>query len=239
MKLNLGCAESCLPGITLEEKLQACKKHRLWIELIHKGERDLDVLSSYDVDVKTVQAYLLHKLSIIGRERAERRAAYEHVKSTIETASNVGAEYVLTVPSYGYEFADNPREECAEAFRDIAAIAGEYGVKVLIEALSPRRTSFLPSLAEVSSFIASLDLENTALAADTCHAYDAGEDVLVLKSQVKELHLKDSRGRPPGKGALDFAPILKGHPWPQLCLEYRSDDEEEALAQALACLNSI
>lgn len=239
MTLNLGCMEYCLPGVALEEKLDWCVKYRLWLELAHKGERDLDLLSSYEVEVKTVQAYLLHRFSLIGRDRAERRAAYEHVRSTIETAVEIGAEYVLTVPSYGYEFTDTPREECAGAFGDIDAFAREYGVTVLIEALSPLRTSFLPSLAEVSSFIASLDLENTALAADTCHAFDAGEDVLALKSQITELHLKDSGGRPPGEGLVNFAPILKGHRWPQVCLEYRSDNKEQELVEVLTYLDSI
>lgn len=234
----MGCVEYCLPGSTLEEKLRVCKRHKLWLELVNKEERDLGLLSSCDVKVKTVQAYLLHRYSLIGRERAERRAAWEHIRSTIEAAAEVGARYVLTVPSYGFEFTEHSYERCTGAFKNIAAFAQEYDVALLIEALSPSRTSFLPSLAEVSSFIASLNLDNIALAGDTCHALSSGEDVLAFRSQVAELHLRDSYSRPPGKGMVDFAPILRAHPWPQLCLEYK-DNTEEALKGALAFLNSI
>lgn len=238
MGLNLGCAEHCLPGAALEEKLRACREHKLWLELVNKGERDLEILGSYDVKVKTVQAFLLHKISLVGVDRAERRAAREHVKNTIATAALVGAEHVLVVPSYGREFVKSFREEFAGALRDIASNAKENGITVLIEALSPLRTSFLPSLGEVSSFIAGMNLDNLALAADTGHAFDAREEVLAFKDRIAELHLKDTQGRAPGRGGLDFAAILKGHFWPQLCLEYRSN-KEQALVEALDHIKSI
>jgi len=38
---------------------------------------------------------------------------------------------------------------------------------------------------------------------------------------------------------VDFVAILKGHPWPLLCLEYRSDKKEHELDEALAYLNPI
>jgi sugar phosphate isomerase/epimerase len=224
MKPELGCAEPCLPG-NLEEKLQACVKYNLWLELVNKGRRDLSTLNSYDVEVKTVQAYLLHQYSLIGRARAERRAAKEHVKSTVEVASEVGARYVLTVPSYGYGFAEQAHERCRRAFEDLAAYAGDHGVILLVEALSPRKSSFLPSLGMVHAFIASLNVENIALAADTRHAFDAGEDILAYRDSVAELHLKDSEALPPGRGEINFKRILR-HPWPQLCLEYQSEGGE-------------
>jgi sugar phosphate isomerase/epimerase len=221
MKLDLGCVEFCLPG-DLPEKLTACKRHGLWLELANTAERDLGILNSYDVEVRTVQAYLLHQYSLIGWRRAERRAAREHVKTTIELASEVGARYALIIPGYGQKAVVKGKEKLDSTLKKLAGYASERGITILLEALSPRKTAFLPSLAAIQVFVASLNLENLAMAGDTCHAFEAGDDIKDYRRSLAELHLKDTDSKPPGKGVLDFRRILK-KPWRQLCLEYNGN----------------
>lgn len=227
----LGCAEFCLPGKNLEKKLEAARKHNLWVELVNDKKKDLSVLNSFNVKVKSVQAYLLHDLSLLSRNPTIQKAALKHVKDTIEIASRVGAENVATVPAYGYEHITQPYKKCVEIFRELSNYALDYNIKILIEALSKKRTSFLPSLAEVRKLVKAIDRENVCLAADTCHIYDSGENVAdVLKKfrdEILELHLKDSDSLPPGRGKINFKKILKICKNSLLCLEYKSDSKKD------------
>jgi sugar phosphate isomerase/epimerase len=237
MRLDLGCAEFCLPG-GMEEKLRACRRHGLWMELANTGERDLSIFGSWDVEVRTVQAYLLHRYSLVGRVggRGERKAALEHVRGTVDMAQGVDAGYVLIVPGYGHDFSEDAEKRLGIVLRGLAEYAADRGVAILVEALSPRKTSLLPSLGAVEKFLLSLGEENLLLAGDTLHAFEAGEDVLDYRESIAELHLKDSDSLPPGRGGLDFKRIL-GEPWRQLCLEYRGDGRElEAVLDFLASL---
>jgi sugar phosphate isomerase/epimerase len=237
----LGCAEFCLPGKNLEEKLDAAKKHDLWVELINDKKRDLCILSSFDVKIKSVQAYLLHDLSLLSKNAAIRKAALTHVKDTIEIASKVGAENVLTVATYGN--AALPYKKCIEIFRELSNYALGYDAKILIEALGKKRTSFLPSLSEVSKLVENIDRESVCLAADTCHIYDSGKEVAEalekFGSEIIELHLKDSDSKPPGKGALDFKKILKICKSSLRCLEYKSKNLEKDLEDSLEFISPL
>lgn len=232
--MDLGCAEFCMPG-GLEEKLRACRRHGLWMELANTGERDLSVFGSWDVEVRTVQAYLLHSYSLVGRSRGERKAALEHVRGTVDMAQGAGAGYALIVPGYGHDFTEDAEKKLGIVLRGLAGYAADRGVTILVEALSPRKTSLLPSLGSVEKFLRSLGEENLLLAGDTLHAFEAGEDVLDYRESIAELHLKDSASLPPGRGGLDFKRIL-GKPWRQLCLEYKSDGNLEAALDFLASL---
>ncbi len=239
----LGCAEFCIPGKNLEEKLEVAKKRNLWVELVNYKKRDLNVLSSFNVEIKSVQAYLLHSLSLLSKNAAIQKAALTHVKDTIKMASNVGAENVATVPTYGFEHAAQPHKKCIEIFRELSNHALACDVKLLIEALSQKRTSFLPSLAEVGKLVKNIDRENVHLMADTCHIYDSGEDAAVVlgkfSSEIIELHLKDSGSKPPGKGVLDFKEILKKCKNSLHCLEYKSKNLEKDLEDALKFISPL
>jgi sugar phosphate isomerase/epimerase len=227
----LGYAEFCVPGKKLEERLQILEGHGLWLEMICRKDRDLGPLDSFKVEVRSVQAYLLHHLSLLSRDKAIQKAAINHVEDAIKLAGKAGAGYVVTVPTYGFSYVKNPLDRCVEVFRGLSSSASEHGVDILIEALGPKRTSFLPSLREVDKLVKAIDRRNIGLLADTRHIFDSEGDVVKtlkeFKKDVVELHLKDTGSRPPGKGELDFKEILDVCRGPLLCLEYRSNLKED------------
>ncbi|MDI6654581.1 MAG: sugar phosphate isomerase/epimerase family protein [Candidatus Hydrothermarchaeota archaeon] len=227
----LGCAEFCLPGKNLKERLEAARKHNLWVELVNNGKRDLSILSSFDTEIKSVQAYLLHDLSLLSKNAAIRKAALRHVKDTIEIAGKIEAGNVLTVPTYGFEYVAWPYKKCIEIFRELSNFALDFDVRILIEALSRKRTSLLPSLAETRGLVKAINRKNVCLMADTCHIYDSGENVAKMlkkfSSEIVELHLRDSESLPPGKGKLNFKKILRICKNSLLCLEYKSGSEKD------------
>jgi sugar phosphate isomerase/epimerase len=250
--MSLGAVDFVIDCETLEEVLSIFEELDLWLELarlpvsrsdrVTKFEDNLEVLGSYGVEVRSVQAYKLHELSIVSPRREERIAAVEHIKEKIELAGRIGAKRVVTVPAYGYSHAANARDICVKSFRELADYASDYGVGIAIEALSPRRTSFLPRLREVVALVRDIDRENVYAMADTMHLYDAGEDVAEViaeyGAEIAELHLKDTESLPPGKGSINFEQVFAQELNAEVCLEYRSSGEE-ALREVVSFIRSL
>ncbi len=238
--MSLGAVDFVLDSENFEEVLRIFEELGLWLELARFDATE--VFSSYDVEVRSVQAYKLHELSIVSPHRKERIAAVEHIKEKIELASRIEAKRVVTVPAYGYSHAVNARQICMNSFRELADYASDCGVGIAIEALSPRRTSFLPCLREVIALVKDIDRENVYAMADTMHIHDAGEDVAEViaeySAEIAELHLKDTESLPPGKGRINFQQFLTQGLNVDLCLEY-SGGGDAALKEAVSFIKSL
>jgi sugar phosphate isomerase/epimerase len=79
--------------------------------------------------------------------------------------------------------------------------------------------------------------------ADTMQVYNSGEDVYATleryAQRLKEVQLRDTGSRLPGKGELDFekiAEICRGIP---LCLEYTPENVEEDFKWAVGYMKGL
>ncbi|MGC8817288.1 MAG: sugar phosphate isomerase/epimerase family protein [Candidatus Hadarchaeum sp.] len=229
---SLGCTEFAVPGRTLEEKLGLLESRRMWLELVNDGDRRLEpiltTVSNFNIPILSVQANRLHSLRLLSDDLGERRAATRHVEETMEWAAALGAENVVTTLVFGDPAAKDPYRLALEIFRDFGWQAEELGITVSVEPLGRNRTSFLPRVSEVHSFVSELGQEHVRLMADTMHIHDSGDDVreVVIEylDEISELQLRDTDSRPPGMGRLDFSGVMeavarkfKG----LLCLEYK------------------
>ncbi len=240
--MDLGCFELSIPGESLAEKLRVLESYGMWIEIACMGEReDLDILKSFNVESESVQAYKLHNLSLISSDQNVRKRALRHVKETIDIARDIGAERVVIVPSYGHSFIDDPVKKAVDVFKEICGYALDSGVQILVEALSAKKTSFLPSLDEVASFVNTVSFENIWLLADTGHLNDGGAEVLTAIQEseelLKEIHLKGENSGPPSKGIIPFKKILDTYKEIPLCLEYKSNYPKKDFQNAIKYLH--
>ncbi len=217
---NLGFTEGCLKG-GLEAKLSFLEKFGHWIEIENQKPRDLTILESYKVEVRTVQAHRLHRLQWLSAESSLRQAALEHVLETVKIAEELGAKNILTVPTYGFNIDPGSRKRCLENYKKVA---GETELTILIEPLSPLRTGFLPSPFEVARLLDELNMDKVMLAADTLHIKESGhnpaEVISTLNEKIGEIHLKDDGATPPGEGEIDFKSVLKNSKGLLLCMEF-------------------
>jgi len=233
---RLGCTEYAAPGRRLIDKLIFLRDRGMWLELANDETKEMrEVMSavrSTGARILSVQAYRLHDLQLLGRDRGEAEAALRHVFETMEMASSVGAENVVIVLGYGKPGIHNPREKCVQMFRHFSKIAEELGVMLSIEPLGSDRTVFMPGVAEVCGLIRDIGSENVRLVVDTMHVHNNGDDVVRVicerLPEISEIQLRDTDSRPPGQGSLKFGPIMKvirekfrG----LLCLEYRPGPE--------------
>ncbi|MGQ9788347.1 MAG: sugar phosphate isomerase/epimerase family protein [Candidatus Hadarchaeaceae archaeon] len=230
--MSLGCVEFAVPGRTIEEKLEVLEDRGMWLELVNDGDRSLEsikaAISGFNVPIRSVQANKLHSLRLLGGDRGERRAAKRHVEETMSWAVALGAENVVTTLAFGDPATNEPYLVALETFRSFGLQAEEVGIILSIEPLGRKRTSFLPGVPEVHSFLSELGLEHVRLMMDTMHVYDNGDDVSALIAkyidEASEIQLRDTGSRPPGLGAIDFSALVEviaekfnG----LLCLEYK------------------
>ena len=235
---NLGCAEFAVPGDTLEDKLQVLEEHEMWLELVNDGldnnqlQNISGALTSSKTEIISVQAYLLHDLSMLSGDYKDQKLAIDHVEKTLKIASDVGAKNIVTVATYGTPTIPNPMERCINIFKHFGKLGAEFDITVSIEALSRDKTTFLPNVPEVYNIVQAIDSEYVRLMADTLHIHSNGENAADIineyAAEIMELHLRDTNSRPPGKGSIEFNTIteivckkFKG----LLCLEYQPGDD--------------
>jgi sugar phosphate isomerase/epimerase len=217
--MALGCVEFAVPGNTLEDKLRVLESHGMWLELVYDGFNKkrlndiLEILPSFDTSIMSVQAYLLHDLRMLSAKDIDRKAALHHVEKTIKIASEVGAQNVVAVATYGEPTIKNPREKCIDMFRHFGKLGAELGIMTSIEPLGRDRTTFLPSVSEVYRLVHDIGSDHVCLMADTMHIHANGENVAeTIKkyaTEIAELQLRDTNSRPPGQGDIDFNQALK------------------------------
>jgi len=191
----------------------------MWLELVNDGLSDFRLkeisgtLPSFNVPVRSIQANLLRHLRLLGAREKDREIAVRHVEETMELASRVGAQNVVTVATYGKPTVENPVEKCIDTFKRLGNLGAELGVTVSIEALGKNRTEFLPSMSEVCSLVRRVGSDHVRPMADTMHIHDNGEDVVeILREcapELMELQLRDTDSKPPGQGIIDFTSVLR------------------------------
>ncbi len=229
--MRLGIAEFSLPGQGLEEKLQTAEHKRLWIEVANDGVpwkcwRWKSLLPSYRVRVRSVQAFLQHRLSLLSKSEVERKAALNHVIQTIEFASLVSAKHVVVVLCYGKPEVEDADEQSVRALGEMAKVAEDAGITLGLEPLDHARTNYRPTTEAVWEIVKLVNNDHLKLMIDTGHAWNNGENVVEIlerfRDVVSEIHLKDSESKAPGLGALDFEPIVNvcANAKGLKCLEY-------------------
>ena len=231
--MALGCVEFAVPGKKLEDKLKTLEARGMWLELVNDGvneklvEEILTVLPSFNTQIMSVQAYLLHKLRMLNANRSDQKAAVRHVEETIELAARIGAQNVV-VAIYGKPTVTNPKKKCLGMLKHFGRVGEELGVVTSVEALGRHRDTFLPSVGEICRLVREVGSSNVRAMADTEHIYANGENVAktieIHAEELAELHLRDTNSKPPSQGKIDFRPVLKvvrerfeG----LVCLEYR------------------
>lgn len=239
--MRLSLASFSLPGSTWEERLAAASRAGVGVELALQDHPPTPTSLLESVRIETVQARGLRSCSLVHRDENVRRRARKQVQAAIGVAKRLGASKVLTVVSYGHEHLADSLGHAVDLFRKLALLAEPDGIELLIEPLSPRRTSCLATPRDVARLIEKSRQPNLAMLVDTLHTLETGllpQDVLAeFGDLIGEVHLRDTGSRPPGQGKLDWPPIyelLREKPDRVLCVETAAPLNEQELSRCLS-----
>lgn len=176
-------------------------------------------ISDYGLAVPTIgtgMAATLDGLTFAHPDASIRRQALERLRAHVDLAAEIGA--AVTVGSVsgriGPDEAERPRRRTAalEALAELCRYAHARGVTILLEPLNRYECDYLNTLGDALAVAEEIAAPNLKLLADTFHMNIEETDIVAALAtagpRLGHVHLADSNRQAPGRGHLDFAPIL-------------------------------
>jgi sugar phosphate isomerase/epimerase len=147
-----------------------------------------------------------------------RDSAVEYVKKVADLAAETGCPTIIIAPTACMKMTphDNLGEEhkwAVENMRRGGEYAGSVHVSIAIEAWNRYETYWLNRLDQAVEMLKEVGLPNAGVMGDTFHMNieeeDIGEAFRQTGAYLNHVHLADSNRAAPGKGHLDFVPIMQ------------------------------
>ncbi len=193
------------------------------IELVGEPEKydagEVNALCSDNgLAVSSICSIYTAERDLCSPEPAIRADAVEYVKRVADLAAEVHCPVMIVAPTECTKLKawKNPVEErkwAIENMRKGGEYAGTVGVDLTIEAWNRYETYFLNRLDQCVELLKEIDLPNIGVMGDTFHMnIDEASIPDAFRNAgkyVNHIHLADSNRAAPGKGHLDFVPILQ------------------------------
>jgi sugar phosphate isomerase/epimerase len=166
--------------------------------------------------VGTGAGFVVKKLHLCDPDAEKRRQAVEFISGVIEFAGLFGA--MTIIGSMKGSIPKAAERKTAEShlragLDELAALAGNYNVPLLLEPLNRYETNFINRLDEAVELIQSLKNDNVKVLADLFHCNIEEKSICGALRQagryLGHLHFVDSNRRPAGLGHIDFAEVAR------------------------------
>ncbi|GMA60803.1 2-keto-myo-inositol isomerase [Alicyclobacillus fastidiosus] len=158
------------------------------------------------------------------RDEPGHREIVREFTSMLQTASQLGAKYIVAVPLVTEEkiLKADIQSSCVDVLRELSDLAAPYGVKIAVEFIGHPQCT-VNTFGQAYEIITVVDRENVGLVLDCFHFHAMGSKLDDLKaadgSKVFILHIDDTEDYPigfltdedrlwPGLGAIDLHGIL-------------------------------
>ena len=147
-----------------------------------------------------------------------RASAVKYCKDVADLAAGVGAPVFIVAPSPVGKMAPaaDPRQEwqwAVSGIREAADYAQTKGVKICIEAWNRYETYFINRIDQALALKQDVERPNVGVMGDTFHMnIEDGSIPDTIRRAGRDLlhiHFADSNRAAPGRGHIDFAPILR------------------------------
>jgi sugar phosphate isomerase/epimerase len=172
----------------------------------------------HGIQVSSICSLYTEQRDLASPDPAVLGQAVDYVKKVADLASEVGCPVMIIAPTACMKMKgwEDPREERKWALENVRT-GGEYaasvGVNLAIEAWNRYETYFLNRLDQCLQFLQEVGLENAGVMGDTFHM-NIEEDTIPgafkrAGEHLNHVHLADSNRAAPGKGHLDFVPIMQ------------------------------
>ncbi|MCS7316204.1 MAG: sugar phosphate isomerase/epimerase family protein [Bryobacterales bacterium] len=177
------------------------------------------LISEFRLAVPTLgtgMAATLDRLTLADPDPAVRAATLERLRGHLRLAAEIRSAITIGSVSgrLGPDESARPerRARALEALAQLCREAERLGVTVLLEPLNRYECDYLNTLADALAVVAEIQSPNLLLLADTFHMNieetDMTAALVAAMPRLGHVHLADSNRQAPGRGHLDFAPLL-------------------------------
>lgn len=216
--MKLSCFEMMLGDRPLSEKFAMVADAGfdaidLRGDLLH-DQVELAAKCAAELPVATVYGRLQ---PLLAAAVADRHAALDLLRTRLSDAAAVGATRLVVVPIFGPPAIQAPDVEATEwallAVLLSEVLADNPAVTMVLEPLNARETHFIRSPSRAAEFTRAIGHPRLATMLDTYHVDLEGQDAVAEASTVDDqlglVHLSDRNRTLPGRGGIEFAPLVK------------------------------
>jgi len=176
------------------------------------------LLKKYQIKASSVVQIFTDERHPISAKETIRRNAVEYVKDCINMANEIEAPVVTTSCSACMKISpeapfEKERSLAIEFLRETGEYAEKLGIKLAVEPWNRYETYFINRLEQALDLINAVGLKNVGVMGDLFHM-NIEESSLAgaltkVGSRLVHLHIADSNRAAPGRGHLDFRPIME------------------------------
>jgi D-psicose/D-tagatose/L-ribulose 3-epimerase len=181
------------------------------------GKKVKNLLASYDLKVSGICGLYSRETDFASDSPYARQNAIDYVRREIEFAAEVGAEYIILVPS---AVGRPQRLDAAEFARSVETVrlVGDhflkYGIKAGVEPIRSAEVCLVHTIGDAEEFIRQVDHPGIQhINGDIYHMINeeehVGEAILQAGSRLVNLHLADSHRGPLGMGMMDVDDVIR------------------------------
>lgn len=171
-----------------------------------------DILASSIVSIYTPER------DLVSSNHAIRQNTVKYIKGNVDHAVTLGAKIVTLTPTACMKIRAEVdiKQEWAwavEGAREVAKYAHDHGVRVVVEPWNRYETYLINRLEQSIALVDEVDHPGIGCMADTFHMSIEDSDIAgAIRSAGKRLahvHFADSNRAAPGRGHLNFTPIVE------------------------------
>jgi len=176
------------------------------------------LLDQYQLDASSVCAIYTPERDIVSSNPEIRKNAIEYVKQCVHFAKTIGAEGISVTPTACMKIhpevdVEQELKWAAEGIKEAGLYAGEYGIKLSVEAWNRYETYLINRLEQALTLVEEINLPNVGCMGDTFHMnieeLDIAQAFRNAGRKLSYVHFADSNRSAPGRGHIDFKPIAE------------------------------
>ncbi|MGG3467283.1 sugar phosphate isomerase/epimerase family protein [Neobacillus pocheonensis] len=177
-----------------------------------------ELLDQYNIEASTICAIYNAERDLVSSNENIRKNAVEYIKSCVDFASTIGAKGISLTPTacmkiYGEADRETELNWAVEGIREAGLYAGEHGVRLTVEAWNRYENYLINRLEQALELVNRVNLPNVGVMGDTYHMnieeVDIADTIRMVGDKLYHLHIADSNRAAPGRGHIDFEPIVQ------------------------------
>jgi sugar phosphate isomerase/epimerase len=178
----------------------------------------VETLDKHEIRASSICGLYGPETDLVSSDPAIRRAALAYVRSCVDFAAAVGAEVISVTPTACMKIRPEADREvelgwAEEGLRAAGEYAGEHGVRLAVEPWNRYENYLVNRVEQSASLVDRVGLPSVGCMVDTFHMAieerSATDAIRLAGDRLYHVHFADSNRAAPGRGHIDFIPILE------------------------------